>query len=99
MSSSVDISDRTKSRLEALQADIRSETGREVSQDELLDRIVEHGYDSKEALVESFRDDANVNSDDWDGLSEDEIDAFLSGTSDWGFETSEEDIDEVLYGK
>jgi len=33
------------------------------------------------------------------GLSEDEIDAFLSGTFSSGTETGEEDIDEILYGE
>lgn len=100
MSSSVDVSDRTKRRLERLQAEIEAVTGREVSQREVLDQIVGQQCDSKEELVTSFRDKADADSgNDWQGLSEEEIDAFFAGTSDWGFETSEEEIDEILYGK
>lgn len=36
--------------------------------------------------------------DEWEGLSEKEIDRFLSGTTASGVETDEEDIDEILYG-
>jgi hypothetical protein len=92
MSSSVDVSDRTKSRLERLQAEIQDETGYEVSQRELLDRLVAREYDSKTERIEEFRDEMA-------GLSEDEIDAFLSGTFSSGTETDEEDIDEILYGE
>lgn len=100
MSSSVDVSDRTRRRLERLRAAIEVETGREVSQREVLDRIVGQQYDSKEELVTSFCDKADTDSDnDWQGLSEEEVDRFFAGTSDWGFETSEEEIDEILYGK
>ncbi|WP_135853310.1 hypothetical protein [Halorussus salinus] len=99
MSSSVDVSDRTKRRLEQLQAAVEEATGREVSQRELLDRLVGEGYDSKAAFVASFRDAGESDSDDWEGLSEDERDAFLAGTSDWGVETSEDEIDRTLYGK
>jgi len=100
MGASVDVSDRTKRRLEQLQAEIESTTGREVSQREILDRVVGDQYDSKEEFVTLFQNEADAELDgDWHGLSEEEIDAFFAGTSDWGFETSEEEIDDVLYGK
>lgn len=99
MSSSVDVSDRTKRRLEQLQAKIEAATDREVSQRQVLDRLVKEGYDSKEALVSSFREEMDVDpDDDWESPSEEEIDAFLSGTFSSGVETDEEDIDEILYG-
>lgn len=88
----MDVSDRTKSRLERLQAEIRDETGQDVSQQELLDQLVEREYDSKEEIIDSFRDEMEP-------LSGDDIDAFLSGTFASGRETDEEDIDEVLYGE
>lgn len=93
MATSVKMDERTKSRLEELQALVKLETGRKVTQQELLDRLVDRAYESREELVESFRED-----DDWEGLSEEEIERWLSGTTDWGVETAEEDVDEVLYG-
>ena len=90
MSTSVKISERAKSKLEELQAEIRLETGKKVTQQELLDLLVEESYESKDELVDSYRDD-------FDGLSQEEIDRWLSGTSDWGVETSEDDVDEILY--
>jgi len=93
MATSVKMDERTKSRLEELQAIVKLATGRKVSQQELLDRLVQQAYDSREAFVESFRTD-----DGWEGLSEEEIGRWLSGTTDWGVATSEEDVDETLYG-
>ncbi|MFP9191559.1 hypothetical protein [Natronosalvus vescus] len=92
MSTSVKVTDRTKSRLEELQAEIRLETGKNVTQQALLERIVSETYESKAALIDSFRDE-------FESPSEAEIDQWLSGTSDWGIETTEEEIDDVLYGE
>lgn len=90
MSTSIKVTATTKSRLEELQAQIRLETGRNVTQ--LLERIVTSTYASREALIESFRDD-------FEPLSDDEVDRWLAGTIDSGVETTEEAIDDVLYGR
>ncbi|PCR89086.1 hypothetical protein [Natrinema ejinorense] len=92
MSTSVKVTDRTKSHLEELQAEIRLETGTNVTQQELLERIVTDTYESKDELIDSFRDDLEP-------LSDDEIERWLSGSSDWGVETTEDEIDAVLYGE
>ncbi|QCW01750.1 hypothetical protein [Natrinema pallidum] len=92
MSTSVKVTDRTKSHLEELQAEIRLETGRKVTQQELLERIITETYESKDELIDSFRDD-------FEPLSDDEIEQWLSGSSDWGVETNEDGIDAVLYGE
>jgi hypothetical protein len=94
MATSVKMDERTKSRLEELQALVKLATGRKVSQQELLDRLVEQAYDSREAFVESFEED-----DEWEGLGEEEIERWLSGTISSGSSIEEEDIDEVLYGR
>lgn len=91
MSTSVKMDRLTKSRLEELQAEIKLETGRKVTQQEILDRLVERAYRSKEEFIDSFRDE-------FVPLSEKEIEKFREGISDWGFETTEEEIDEILYG-
>lgn len=49
-------------------------------------------YESKDELIDSFRDE-------FEPLSAAEIDRWLSGSSDWGVETSEDEIDDVLYGR
>ena len=92
MSTSIKVTDRTKSHLEELQAEIRLETGKNVTQQELLERIVTDTHESKDELIDSFRDD-------FEPLSDDEIERWLSGSSDWGVETSEDEIDAVLYGE
>ncbi|MBZ6495675.1 hypothetical protein [Natrinema longum] len=92
MSTSIKVTDITKSYLEELQAEIRLETGTNVTQQDLLERIVTNTYESKDEIIDSYRDD-------FEPLSEREIDQWLSGTVDSGIETTEEDIDEVLYGE
>ncbi|WP_181686879.1 hypothetical protein [Halorhabdus salina] len=57
MATSVKIATDTKDKIEQLQAEIKLETGRKVTQQELLDRIVSRQFDSKAALIDSFRDD------------------------------------------
>jgi len=88
MTASIKVTDTSKSRLEELQAEIRLETGRNVTQQELLDRIIATTYESKDELLDSFRDD-------FEPVSDDEIEAWLSGSSDWEVETTESEIDEV----
>ncbi|WP_440766519.1 hypothetical protein [Natronorubrum sp. DTA7] len=52
----VKITEATNDRLEELQAAIRRETGRDVPKRELLERIVEDVYESKETVIELFSD-------------------------------------------
>ena len=92
MATSVKMDERTKSRLEVLQAEIKLRTGRKVTQQEILERLVDGAFESKSEFVDSFRESKLP-------LSEEEIETSLSETSDWGVETSEEDIDEILYGE
>lgn len=83
--------ERTKDRLERLQAEIKLETGRKVTQQELLKRLLDSAYESRSEFVDSFRDE-------WDGLSDDETDRLLSGTVDSGNPVEEDEIDDALYG-
>jgi predicted transcriptional regulator len=92
MAMSIKVGAETKDRLEQLQAEIKLETGRKVTQQELLDRIVAREFDSKESLVDSFRDE-------WEGLTEEETERWLAGTTASGDPVAEEDIDAVLYGE
>lgn len=87
---SVKIDQETKARLEELRAEIRLETGTSVTQQELLDRIVAGA--SREDLFDEFRDE-------FEGLDEEERERFHSNTSDWGVDTADDDIDEILYGE
>ncbi|GAB3040055.1 hypothetical protein GCM10025298_31580 [Natronobiforma cellulositropha] len=83
--------EQTKDRIERLQAEIKLETGRKVTQQEILKQLVDTAYDSHSSFIDSFREE-------WDGLSEDEIEQFLSGTVASGNPVTEDEIDEALYG-
>jgi predicted transcriptional regulator len=91
MTTSVKMDDDTKARLERLQAEIRLQTGTRVTQQELLARLIEEAIESKADLVDSFREERVP-------LADAEREAFHEGMVSSGTTTSEEDIDDVLYG-
>lgn len=83
--------DDTKSRLERLQAEIRLATGKQVTQQEILARLVECAIESKADLINSFHDERVP-------VGEDERAAFHEGMISSETTTIEDDIDDVLYG-
>lgn len=91
MATSVKMDEETKAELEELQAEIRLSTGQRVTQQEILSRVLEYAIDSKADLIESFREDVPA-------LNPEDREAFHSGMISSGTETSEADIDDVLYG-
>lgn len=91
MATSVKMDEDTKSQLERLQAEIRLKTGVRVTQQEVLERLVERAIESKSDLVDSFRETRVP-------VSEAEREAFHEGMVSSGVTTSEDDIDDVLYG-
>jgi len=91
MTTAVKVDDDAKSRLEELQAEIRLRTGKSVTQQELLSRIIDDAYESHQEVIDSFRDTTVP-------LSEEEKAAMRSGRFSSGVETTEDDIDDILYG-
>ncbi|QLG61115.1 hypothetical protein [Halorarum salinum] len=91
MATSVKLDDATKSRLERLQAEIRLETGKRITQQEVLERLVDDAYASKASFIESFREQ-RVPVDD------EERGTFHEGIVSSGHKTGEDDIDDLLYG-
>lgn len=91
MATAVKMDEETKSKLEALQAEIKLKTGRKVTQQAILARLVESAYASKTELIDSFREGS-------ESLSDEAVDEFFAVTFESGVETDEDDIDEILYG-
>lgn len=91
MATSVKMDDDTKSRLERLQAEIRLKTGKRVTQQEVLARLVERAIESKADFVDSFREERVP-------VPDEDREAFHDGMVSSGATTSEEDVDDVLYG-
>lgn len=91
MATAVKMDEETKSHLEELQAEIRLRTGEKVTQQEILERLVEDAYDSTSDFVDSFRRSTVP-------LSDEEKAAMQDGRIQSGVETDEDDIDDVLYG-
>jgi len=90
MTPSLNVDEETKDRLEELQAAIRLQTGRTVTQTELLRQIVDRGYESRGEIIDSFNESTVP-------LSADEKAAMQRGRFSSGNETTEADVDEVLY--
>ena len=91
MATAVKMDEETKSRIEELQAEIKLKTGKKVTQQDILARLVESAIESRSEFIDSFRE-MTVS------LSETEIERFNQGMISSGVETTEEDIDEILYG-
>lgn len=91
MATAVKLDEGAKSRLEELQAEIRLRTGRNVTQQDLLSRLIDDAYESRDDVIDSFRE-ATV------PLSDDEKEAMQRGRINSGHETDEEDIGDILYG-
>lgn len=90
MATAVKMDEETKSKLEELQAVIKLRTGRKVTQQEILERMVESAYTSRSEFVDSFRGAISLDLED--------VAAFNAGQIESGVETDEDDIDEILYG-
>jgi hypothetical protein len=91
MATAVKVDEDAKARLEELQAEIRLRTGESVTQQELLTRLIDDAYESREDVIDSFRESVVP-------LSDAEKEAMRRGRVSSGVETDEEDIDEILYG-
>jgi hypothetical protein len=91
MATAVKVDEDAKSRLEELQAEIRLRTGRTVTQQALLTRLIDDAYESRDAVIDSFRESTVP-------LSDAEKAAMHEGRVASGVETDEEDIDDILYG-
>ena len=90
MPAAVKIHEDAKSRLEELQAEIRLETGHNVTQQDLLTRLIDEAYESREEVIESFRDSSVP-------LSAEEKAAMRRDRFNSGVETDESDIDDIIY--
>ena len=86
----VKVDEDAKSRLEELQAEIRIRTGRKVTQQELLSQLIDDAYESRDDVIDSFRESKIP-------LSEAEKEAMRRGRISSGIETDEADVDEILY--
>jgi len=91
MATAVKVDEDAKSRLEELQAEIRLRTGENVTQQELLTRLIDDAYESRADVIDSFRESTVP-------LSPAEKDTMEAGRVRSGIETEEEDIDDILYG-
>jgi hypothetical protein len=91
MATAVKMDEETKSKLEALQAEIKLKTGQKVTQQKILARLVESAVESRSEFIDSFRDTAVV-------LTDEDVARFNEGMVSSGVETDEDDIDEILYG-
>ena len=92
MGTTVRVREEDKEKLERLRAMATLSSGRKISQERLLGALLDDALSHGESfLAESFGGSRP--------LSEKEFERVLSLVSDWGVETSSDEIDEVLYGR
>jgi len=92
MTTSVKMSAEGKCTLDALQAKILLTTGKKLSQQELLDMLVNLSAQREEELVKLITGIKLP-------LHPEELEKLMKLPTDWGVKTKEEEIDEILYGK
>lgn len=83
--------EEAKSKLEELQAEIRLKTGKKVTQQEILSELIHSAVATRSEFIDSFRDGKVT-------LSDAELTQFNKGRISSGVETTEEDINDILYG-
>ncbi len=89
MSENIKIHEKDKQLFDMLQAELILKTGTKITQQELFSQLIEFARSRKE---EFFGRLSKL------PLSEKEKKKIRSLQSDWGIETSEEEIDLVVYG-
>lgn len=89
MATTVRVQDEDKAILDELQARHLLATGERISLDELVHKIVELAQTHEDEII---LEDAPAR------LAPGELKAFLGGVHDSSLATSEEDIDQILYG-
>lgn len=93
MVTTVKLSKNAKIKLDRLQAEIFLSSSKNLSKQQLLEKIIDLSTKSKEKLL------AELNLEVKYPLKKKDIQALLSGSNDWGIETKEEDLDKILYGE
>lgn len=91
MATAVKVDVDAKDRLEELQAEIRLRTGTKVTQQELLSRLIDDAYDSREEIIDAFRASTVP-------LTDEEKARMREGRISSGVDTDESEIDDFLYG-
>ncbi len=92
MSTTVKISREYKDRLDRLQASLLIATGKKISQQELLEMLVQLGIELEDELQERVSDETET-------LRPETISRIMNMPTDWGVETSEDIIDKTIYGE
>lgn len=91
MPTAVKVDEAAKSRLEELQAEIRLRTGKKVTQQDLLTRLIDDAFESRNEVIDSFREQTVP-------LSEEQKETLRRSRINSGVVTDEDDIDDTLYG-
>jgi hypothetical protein len=90
MPTAVKVDQDAKPRLEELQAEIRLRTGKNVTQQELLTRLIDDAFESHDEVIDSFRESTVP-------LSAEQKKTMDQGRFSSDVETDDDDIDDALY--
>jgi len=86
----VKVTRETSDELDSLAARLFLKTRRKITKQDLIDLLAKMGGKNEDALVAHILGGQRFSDAAWRRL--------LSSVSDWGVDTSKEDLDEILYG-
>jgi hypothetical protein len=93
MATTVKLSEKAKKKLDRLQARIFLASSKNLSKQQLLEKIIELSIEEKEKLLNKLQSEIEF------PLKKKEIETIMSSSKDWGLKTREKEIDKILYGE
>jgi len=93
MVTTVKLSNKAKFKLDKLQAEIFLSSSKNLSKQQLLEKIIDLSIKSKDKLLAELTQEIKY------PLTKKDIQTLLLGSQNWGVETKEEDLDKILYGE
>jgi len=93
MVTTVKLSDKAKFKLDKLQAEIFIHLSKNLSKQQLLEKIIDISVESKKMLLSKLVLEVKY------PLKKKDIQILMSISKNWGVKTREEDLDRKLYGE
>ncbi len=93
MVTTVKLSEQAKEKLDRLQAELFLSSMKNLTKQQLLEKIIDLSTEEKEKLLSKLALEIRY------PLSKKDIQSIMTASRDWGVKTKEDDLDKILYGE